>query len=150
MIGTKLDLLINIDDLRVIKAFLPDGSEFGLLTATGKWGIKAHSLQLRKQINKLKRNKSIHFINSDDPIEIYHNYLVKNAKYNKTYRNKLAVLDANKMSNSETLINSKENIINESSTSQNSAKQAKDRLDNDKLDNIERLKKLKSFKTHNY
>lgn len=143
LIGIKLDLLINIDDLRVIKAFLPDGSEFGLLTATGKWGIRAHSLQLRKQINKLKRNKSIHFINSEDPIEVFHSYLLKNAKSNKSYRNKLAVLESGIVDTLADSIN-KENITNKSYT-QNQVNQSPA-----SLDSIERLKKLKSFKAYNY
>lgn len=91
-IGVKLDLLINMDDLRVIQAFLPDGGEFGALTATGKWGITPHSLQIRKQINKLRNNKLLHISAADDPIECYQRYLEQNAIKNRSSRNKLANL----------------------------------------------------------
>ena len=39
LVGTELELLIDIDDLRSIRAFFRDGSELGLLYATGKWGL---------------------------------------------------------------------------------------------------------------
>jgi len=96
LIGIKLDILVNIDDLRAIRAFLPDGSEFGLLTATGKWGVKPHSLNTRKHINKLRIDKLIHFTSTDDPIEIYNNFLQSKAKNSKVHRNRLASLNNQK------------------------------------------------------
>lgn len=90
LINKKLTLLINSDDLRNIKSFLDDGSEFGNLYAFGKWGITPHDLRTRKAINKLKNNKIIQFTNMDDPIEIYQQFLVKEAVKNKTSRNNLA------------------------------------------------------------
>jgi putative transposase len=92
LIGMKLDLIINTEDLRVIRAYLTDGSEFGTLTAAGKWGISPHTLQIRKQINKLRSQKLLHYTSADDPIECYHRYLEEKAKSNKTSRNKLADL----------------------------------------------------------
>jgi hypothetical protein len=91
-IGIKLDLIVNMDDLRVIQAFLPDGSEFGALTASGKWGITPHSLQVRMQINKLRHKKLLHYTSSDDPIQCYQRYLEENAKHHRKSRNKLADL----------------------------------------------------------
>jgi putative transposase len=90
LINKTLDLLINTDDLRVIKAFLADGSELGNLCANGKWGITPHDLRTRKAINKLKNNRLIHFTQYDDPIRVYQDYLEKEAQKNKTNRNKLA------------------------------------------------------------
>jgi YD repeat-containing protein len=92
LIGTKLDLLINIDDLRVIRAFFPDGTPFGLLTAVGKWGITPHSLQVRKQINRLKKRMLLHYTNQDDPIDCYHKYLQEQSKTKRSSRNRLAKL----------------------------------------------------------
>lgn len=95
LIGTKLDLLVNIDDIRVIRAFLPDGSELGRLTATGKWGVTPHSLQVRRQINKLRKLKLLHFTHKDDPINQYLLYLQEEAKTKKTSRNRLKSLERN-------------------------------------------------------
>ena len=55
LINKTLNLLINTDDLRVIKAFLADGSELGNLIATGKWGITPHDLRTRKVIKQIKK-----------------------------------------------------------------------------------------------
>lgn len=101
LINKKLKLLINTDDLRVIKAFLEDGSEFGNLSATGKWGVTPHDLRTRKAINKLKNNKLIHFTQYDDPIRVYQDYLEKEAQKNKTNRNKLATLKKSQKSKEE-------------------------------------------------
>ncbi|MGE6593667.1 hypothetical protein ACQKFU_29890 [Bacillus mycoides] len=99
LIGTKLTLLVNIDDLRNIKAFLPDGSELGYLRATGKWALQKHSLKVRKAINKLKRNKLIYFTTQDDPIEVFYKYLEEKSKQNKKVRNQLATLQREKRLN---------------------------------------------------
>jgi hypothetical protein len=80
LIGTKIDIMVNVDDLRVIRAYLPDGSELGKLKAKGKWGIVPHSLQIRKEIYRLKNDKLIHFTLTDDPIAIYNRYLMENIK----------------------------------------------------------------------
>lgn len=89
LIGTSLDLLVNMNDLRIIKAFLPDGSEFGSLTASGKWGVTPHTLQIRKQINKLRHLKLLHYTSMDCPVEAFQKYLEQKAKTHKTSRNGL-------------------------------------------------------------
>ncbi|MFB5089331.1 hypothetical protein PGC35_19405 [Psychrobacillus sp. PGGUH221] len=94
LIGTKITLEIDSEDLRNIRAFLPGGGELGILKAQGKWSIKKHSLRIRKAINKLNYRKVLHFLNEDDPIEIYHNYLKTKAKTNRTKRNELVHLDS--------------------------------------------------------
>ncbi|MCE5169692.1 hypothetical protein LQV63_10240 [Paenibacillus profundus] len=90
LIGTKLDLLVNVDDLRVINTFLPDGSEFGALTGTGKWGITPHSLEMRRQINALRKRGLIHFTSEDDPIDCFHRYLETQSVSKRSSRNRLA------------------------------------------------------------
>lgn len=92
LIGTTLSLMVNIEDIRIIRAYLPDGSEFGLLTATGKWGIRAHSLKTRKVINRLRSQKEIEITAMDDPIDVYQRYLESKSKKSKAQRNKLAEL----------------------------------------------------------
>ncbi|MCM3082171.1 hypothetical protein [Brevibacillus invocatus] len=90
LINKELTLLVNVDDLRTIRAFLPDGSELGILKAHGHWGIIPHSLRLRKAIFKLKRDQKINFSADENPFEIYIEYLAKNN--DKTSRVKLAKL----------------------------------------------------------
>jgi len=113
IIGAKLDLLININDLRLIKAYLPDGSDFGILTAKGKWGITPHNLKMRKQINKLKNDKRIHYTSQDDPVIIVQRHFEEVALNQKTKRSQLAKLNQYKakMSVSEEKNDSRENNV---------------------------------------
>ncbi len=97
LVGKKIILAVNVDDIRYVKAYFENGSELGILIATGKWGLRHHSLRERKSINRLKNNGEIYINVSEDPIEIYHNYLMKNAK-NKKMRNKLAAFQKNQIS----------------------------------------------------
>ncbi|HAF0292536.1 TPA: hypothetical protein G9C53_004936 [Salmonella enterica subsp. enterica serovar Typhimurium var. 5-] len=92
LIGTKLTFEVDIEDLRYVRAYLPNGSEIGLLKAQGKWGIRKHSLRIRKAINKLIYRKELYFLAEDDPIQIYHDYLAEKGKKNKHDRMKLANL----------------------------------------------------------
>ncbi|MFJ7310830.1 hypothetical protein [Peribacillus frigoritolerans] len=100
LVKTKIKILVNTEDLRYLKAFLANGEEIGTLRAKGKWSLKPHSLDIRKQINKLRSNGLIHFTQQDDPIEIYFTHLREKAKNSKKARNALLVLD-NEQSNND-------------------------------------------------
>ena len=89
LIGEKLTLYANIEDVRILRAFLPDGSEFGYLAAKGQWGIIPHTLQLRKELINLRNKRIIQFSDHDDFIEVYNNYLISNAKTSKSARSKM-------------------------------------------------------------
>ncbi|RAT94015.1 hypothetical protein [Brevibacillus sp. Leaf182] len=90
LIGEEIYLLVNTNDIRYLKAFLKDGGELGYITATGRWGITPHTLQMRKQINALQRNKLLHYANNVDPIEALNKYYEEKATNNKKVRNSLA------------------------------------------------------------
>lgn len=83
LIGTKLTIHVNIDDLRTVRAFLPDGSELGELVVAGKWSLTPHTLQMRKAINQLVVKKLIHYTQWEDPIFVYYEYLATQAKEGK-------------------------------------------------------------------
>jgi putative transposase len=83
LIGTELTLIVDADDVRHVRAFLPDGSELGVLTATGKWGIVPHSLQTRKEIYSLIHRRLLHIASEDDPIQVYLQYLRDNSNNRK-------------------------------------------------------------------
>ncbi|MGO4731163.1 hypothetical protein [Paenibacillus sp. 2KB_22] len=80
LLNTELVLHVNVDDIRTLKAFLPDGSEFGYLTVAGRWSLTAHSLQTRKAINSLVQRKLLHYTTWDDPIFVYTDYLMRTKK----------------------------------------------------------------------
>lgn len=51
LIGKKVMLKVDPDDLRKIKAYLiENGLEIGMLLAKGSWGLEPHDLRLRKAI----------------------------------------------------------------------------------------------------
>jgi putative transposase len=95
LIKKKVDLIVNVDDLRVIRAYLPDGSELGKLKAMGKWGLTPHTLQVRKEIFKLKRLKLFHFTTSDDPVKVYQRFLEEGAKTKKRSASKAYEMERN-------------------------------------------------------
>ena len=85
--------MVNIEDLRSVQAYLQDGSEFGTLSASGKWGVSPHELKTRKFINKLRNRKIIHVVSEDDPIEILQRHLESESKKIKSARNTLSTLN---------------------------------------------------------
>lgn len=86
LIGERLSLLVDPDDLRCITAFLEDGREFGVLTAHGHWGRTPHSLTVRKAIGKLRTKKMIFYTDHQDPIRVYMDYLSQQAARSKAAR----------------------------------------------------------------
>lgn len=61
IIGQKLIIDINPDDISTIRAYFQDGTELGILTAVGEWGRKKHSLKTREEAMKLANyNKQKH------------------------------------------------------------------------------------------
>lgn len=59
LFGRDLRIYYNSDDLRTVRAFLPDGSELGVLKAQGMWGEMVHDLKLRREILKKRAAKKL-------------------------------------------------------------------------------------------
>ncbi|MEX0297271.1 hypothetical protein AAH995_28890 [Pseudomonas putida] len=68
-----IDVTIQIDDqdMRTIRAFLPDGTPLGILKAAGKWSRTIHSRKTRKAINSLRSKRLLTLTENDDPVEFY-------------------------------------------------------------------------------
>ena len=61
LIGQKIIIDINPDDISIIRGFFEDGTELGILTAVGEWGRRRHSLKTREEAMKLANyNKQKH------------------------------------------------------------------------------------------
>lgn len=85
LIGKRLLVYVNADDLRSVRAFLPDGAELGILEAQGAWRVMPHNLKLRQQILKERgNNRRSRTLVDDNPIEDY--LQNKLAKAKKTRR----------------------------------------------------------------
>ncbi len=157
LIGKKLELLVNIEDLRSIKAYLSDGSEIGILRASGKWGTSPHSLKTRKEINKLKAKRLIYFTSNENPIDVYNEFLVKNIG-DKNKRNKLANLNRSKKEMEKDIQNSVANeddhMISETQSESkcikkiNSIKKSNSNITKDNKEDLNKYRDL--FKTFTY
>ncbi|MGY4829133.1 hypothetical protein ACVNIS_11190 [Sphaerotilaceae bacterium SBD11-9] len=67
--NTRLWVRFDPRDLRVLLAFQTDGSEFGTLTAMGKWGLFPHDVRIRKLFLRLKREGELGERPEDEPLE---------------------------------------------------------------------------------
>ncbi|KMK76262.1 DDE-type integrase/transposase/recombinase [Alkalihalobacillus pseudalcaliphilus] len=101
LIGTRIMITVDIEDIRILEAYLEDGSSLGKLRATGKWGASKHSLKLRKEIYKLAYKKLLQFTSQEDPIMVYQEYLKEKAQTEKVARNKLKSMQRNQKEKSE-------------------------------------------------
>jgi len=75
LVGQKLIVEINEEDMRFVNAYLNNGAELGFLKAGSRWGLTKHSRKTRKIINSLITKKILVLSKFDDPIQIYMNYL---------------------------------------------------------------------------
>ena len=71
LMGMSLDIFFDPLDLRTVHAFLPNGAELGSLQANAPWNLSAHSLRLRREILRLKRQREFNYGDADDPVAVY-------------------------------------------------------------------------------
>lgn len=71
LIGRKLLVYMNADDMRTVRAFLPDGAELGILNAHGEWGVTVHNLKLRREILKERGRSAVRQSEGNRPITDY-------------------------------------------------------------------------------
>ena len=55
LIGQEVLVYLNANDLRSVRAFLPDGTELGELDVQGLWRMIPHNLKLRREICRQMR-----------------------------------------------------------------------------------------------
>ena len=71
LIGKPLRVFIDPQDLRIVQAYLASGAEFGPLNASQPWHRTPHSLRLRQEILRLRRQRKLHFSDADDPVRVF-------------------------------------------------------------------------------
>lgn len=84
LIGEKLLIKIDEDDMRQVKAFLKNGAELGFLTAKGRWSNSKHSRRTRKAINSLMSKRTLVVSEFDDPVRAYLSHLSVQHKQRST------------------------------------------------------------------
>lgn len=75
LVGKKLNVTVNIEDLRVVKAFFESGAELGTLTAARPWNLQPHSLKVRQEIYRLIDDGALRVDTNTDPVTAYLRYL---------------------------------------------------------------------------
>lgn len=71
LMGKPLRIYMDPQDLTVVQAYLPNGAEFGPLNAARPWHRTKHSLRLRQEIQRLQRERKLHYSEGDDPVQVY-------------------------------------------------------------------------------
>ena len=71
LMGKELRVYFDPQDLTLVQAYLSDGAEFGPLNAARPWHRTKHSLRLRQEIQRLRRQRKLHFSDSDDPLQAF-------------------------------------------------------------------------------
>ncbi|MCI2811312.1 hypothetical protein [Eoetvoesiella caeni] len=84
LIGEKLLVEIDEDDMRQVKAYLKNGAELGFLTAKGRWSTTKHSRRTRKAINSLMSKRVLAISEFDDPVRVYLAHLSMQQKQRST------------------------------------------------------------------
>lgn len=82
-IGRKITIVINPDDLRILKAFTEDGLPIGILHAVGGYAKTQHTIKTRQAAAKLARENKRKNNNSTDPIQEYQEHLQQKSKGNR-------------------------------------------------------------------
>ncbi|MGB6310593.1 MAG: hypothetical protein WBF89_22650 [Steroidobacteraceae bacterium] len=90
LIGKRLRIYYDADDIRVLRAFLADGTEFSELTAGGLWSATPHSLEVRTRIFKAKRLRQLRFGQWDDPVQVYLDFKRGKAKGSRRVASEIA------------------------------------------------------------
>lgn len=90
LIGKKLIIEINPDNIRTITGYFSDGSELGILTAVGEWGRKNHSLKTREDAMKIANQNKQSNTPFYAPLTEFENQLNERAKTDRRARTKAA------------------------------------------------------------
>ena len=71
LIGKQLRVYFDAKDLRALRAFTEEGHPLHDLSASGPWRHEPHSLRLRQEVFKAKRDKQLAFVAGESPIEAF-------------------------------------------------------------------------------
>jgi len=80
LIGKKITIEIDEEDMRQVKAYLSSGAELGFLKASGRWSHTKHSRKTRRAINSLVHRRILVVSEFDDPIQVYLRHLSQSKK----------------------------------------------------------------------
>lgn len=80
LVGQKITIELDEEDMRQVKAYLSNGAELGFLKASGRWAHTKHSRKTRKIINRLVHRRILVLSEFDDPVQVYLHHLSQSRK----------------------------------------------------------------------
>ena len=83
LIGTRVVVNIDEDDLRTVEAFAPGGASLGVLMASKRWRYTRHSRRTRRAINSLIQKRLLFEAEHPDIVRGYMQYLSETKKKGK-------------------------------------------------------------------
>lgn len=93
--GEKVLLHVRPNDIRIVDVFLTEtGASLGSVTVTGKWRHHAHSLEMRRQINRCIDDGRLVLDGKFDPVTAMHRLLHKEATKRKNKSSRKTVSKA--------------------------------------------------------
>lgn len=92
LIGETILIEVNPLDISYIKAYLEDGAELGILTATGEWGRKPHSIKTRQETKRFAKENGDKNSSFYANITGYEDELRKRAKDSTRARTKASII----------------------------------------------------------
>ena len=92
LVGQTVTVVMDPDDPRSVLAYYQDGAEMGRLTGQGYWGVTPHTRAQRRAINGLRRRGLLHFLDSQDPIAVYHEFLAAKSPGDRRAASRLEAL----------------------------------------------------------
>lgn len=152
LVGTKIFIEVNPEDISSVFAYTDDGIELGYLRATGIWGRKSHSLKTRKESLKCGRqNKAA---NNPFYAELtgYEDELRNRASNSRTARTKQARLSREQITKYVDVGSNATDFIEDSSPSlkktmvTDTTKSKETKLDEHYIDNLEGLSFEEAYK----
>lgn len=92
LIGQIITLEVNPSDISYVKAYFKDGSELGILSATGEWGRKSHSIKTRMEVMKFSKENSENNSPFYAPLSEFENELRKRASNSRRAGTKNSII----------------------------------------------------------
>ena len=92
LVGQPIIIEVNPQDISFVKAYLTDGSELGILSATGEWGRKPHSTKTRLQAMKFAKDNKREHVGFYAPISEFEQDLRERAKKSRRASTKAAIV----------------------------------------------------------
>ncbi|HEV2681790.1 MAG TPA: hypothetical protein VGV14_14895, partial [Rhodanobacter sp.] len=79
LIGRKVRMHVDADNIQAFQAYLEDGSPLGVVHAQGRWAHTPHSREARRQINAMIRTGDLRLSKADDPVVMWLQLLAQQA-----------------------------------------------------------------------